>query len=151
MASSCKVFTPDRKLRLTSQDKPGDCFVLLFAKGKGLVLTLSTDRLLHDSNGCGFACEDETLMADTVDRPGVGVFSLPEDHWSNIAAAIHDYQTSCRAYMLAHGRSEAEADFRRHLQMVSTTFQRRVVSTILGAISNSLSWIFWDIPKTRWL
>ena len=146
---AAKIFSEGQTLRLTAEDQAGDKFVLLFGKNKALILTLKADRLLYDGIGTCFACEDETLMVDTTDRTGVGIISLPANHWSEVAAKVHDFETSCLVYQLSNNRSEAEAHFASLLDFIANTPGRKVLRSVLTGISKSLSWFFWDVRKTR--
>lgn len=146
-----EVFFPGRPLRLTKQHRPGDKFFLFYSTGKPpLHLTLNEDRILCSKLGIKFACEDETMMVDLTDRPGVGFFSLSENHWSQRAAKVHDFETSCRAYQETHSRSEAEAHFTHLLEQLSNSMIQEVQGEGLSFISRMLSWFFWDVKRTRW-
>ena len=137
-------------IRLLKCHRPGDRFIIYGPGDKHTFLTLSEDRRLFDKDGHEYACEDEALMVDTIDRPGIGPLSLPADHWSEAAAGPHDFQTSCKVYQMSNPRSRAEHEFAERLDAVSHSTGRKIVSKILATISKSLSWAFWDVKKTRW-
>jgi hypothetical protein len=145
-----RVFAPGQYLRITAEDQPGDKFVLLLPGGRALFLTLTLNRLLYSENGTCFAAADETMMTDLTDRTGVGVFSLPEDHWSTPAGIVHDFETSCRIYEMTHTRSESEAHFKSLLDQLATTQGEQFVGSLLAFLSSTFSWGFWEIENTKW-
>lgn len=143
-------FRPGQPIRITKDHKPGDVFALRPVKGVVRKLYLGEDRILRDINGGVYSSEDELNMLDTKDRTGVGLFSLPEGHWSEKATRAHDHQTSSTIYMQSNPRSKAEESLRERLKPIATTPGRRLVAKALTRISKTFSWIFWDSTSTRW-
>lgn len=54
------------------------------------------------------ALTDDAASVDPVNRCGIGIFSLSEDHPLTAACQPHDYAYSSPAYQLFHTREEAD-------------------------------------------
>lgn len=114
-------------------------------------LVRGEDGLWRDEEGTIIALPEKTSSVDDKVRCGVGVASLPEDHWATDACRPHDYKTSSPAYQAFHNRSEAEDDFDRDLGILAErSWGRRIVAVALSTISRLSSWDFWENKKTRW-
>lgn len=144
------IFKHNEPLVIGGEHQPGDTFLMAVTRHRYITLTLSEDRRLYDRNGDEYACSDTLLMKDTVSRPGVGPFSLSEDHWSSEATDAHDFQTSSRVFMESNPRSRAEDELDRRLHYLADSKRKKVVAKILSTLSRAFSWAFWDVRKTRW-
>lgn len=137
-------FRPGEALRIEEWHKPGDRFFIFTSIKRAIILTLTDDRRLIDEAGHYFACEDVRLMTDTIDRAGVGPFSLPiEDAFTRVAK-YHDYRYSCAEYQLTNLRNEADLILFDNMIAVSESFPRRVLAAACYGIVNALGWIWWD-------
>lgn len=76
-------------------------------------LTLGVDGLWRDDLQTIWALTDDAASVDSIDRCGVGFFSLPEA--SDADCSSHDYAYSSPAYQAFHTRKEADEMLRRNL------------------------------------
>lgn len=103
------------------------------------------DGFWSDSWGTLYALQEESAMLDPVDRCGVGVFSLPEDHPLTDACRVHDYAYSSPVFQVHHTRQEAD----EALWLYSKILGFPTAGRIMRAISRVFGYFFWDTKATR--
>lgn len=114
------------------------------------------DSFWRDSEGCIYA-EADLEAADYVDRCGIGLISLSENHPANRACKPHDFKYSSSVYQEFHTRKEADEDLERDIELLAegdpSTAGDNKWWSILGkpfkAISRILGGNFWENGKTR--
>jgi hypothetical protein len=108
-----------------------------------------SDRTWEDENGMVFALADPALGMDSHTRAGVGIFSLPEDHFLSQAAKTHDYMFTSPKYQQAYTMAEANAKFLHDAAILSKGHRRaRFWLWIARNALSMLGPLFWDNKET---
>lgn len=103
------------------------------------------DGYWRDVWGTIFALRDDASSVDSVDRCGVGAFSLPSD--VPVDCAPHDYAYSSPAYQAFHTRKEADEYLRSLVRQAPGVWS--LLSAPFYFISRIFGGKFWENEATN--
>lgn len=117
----------------------------------GITIIKGDDNLWRDAAGTVYALEDPAFSKDDDVRPGVGGLGLPADHWSVDGIRAHDYAFSSPQFQRSYTRSQADRMLLDHMLSISGDSRaKRLTSYAFYGACRLASWIWWDVPETRW-
>lgn len=109
-----------------------------------------SDRTWEDDSGMVFAFADPALGLDSHSRAGVGVLSLPADHFLSQAAKTHDYMFTSPKYQQSYTMTEANLKFLQDAAILGKGKRgARIWLWIARQAVKRLGPYFWDNPETR--
>lgn len=116
---------------------------------KGVTVELKfINGLWRAPDGCIFALADDKAVVDTIDRCGIGIFSLPAKHPLTAACKVHDYMYSSPAYQLFNSRRTADEYLRRLINEVGEGHWYGWLADPFYWISRTLGARFWENKLT---
>jgi hypothetical protein len=119
-------------------------------RGETIPLTLGDDGLWRTPDLTVWAMEDfKASSADVIDRCGIGVFSLGEDHPLTAACAAHDYMYSSRAFQLFHTRKEADEMLEQLVDKAGRGHWYRYLAKPFKWLSRIFGAKYWENERTR--
>lgn len=122
----------------------------LWFHGKQYILSLGPDNLWRDQYGVIYALSDDENTVDVIDRCGIGLLSLPEDHPANVGCKPHDYKYSSPAFQKFHVRSEADEDLEKDLSLLGYPifgWFAKQISRVFGGLRGKAK--LWENDETR--